>query len=56
MKNDFKSFDFPLAYIKNESFEQPIFGANYLKGKAKPLYGLLPGDSEFKLWFMAGGC
>jgi hypothetical protein len=30
--NSFKSFDIPLAFLYNESFEQPIFGSNYLKG------------------------
>eukprot|EP01015_Nassula_variabilis_P021008 TRINITY_DN3712_c0_g1_i12.p1 TRINITY_DN3712_c0_g1~~TRINITY_DN3712_c0_g1_i12.p1 ORF type:complete len:281 (+),score=43.09 TRINITY_DN3712_c0_g1_i12:110-952(+) len=25
-------------------------------GTAKPLYNLLPGDTEFKIWFMSGGC
>ena len=27
----FKAFDLPLALTYNESFEQPIFGANYIK-------------------------
>ena len=31
-KNEFKSFDFPLAFLSNEKFEQPIFGSNYLAG------------------------
>jgi len=40
-----------------ESFEQPIFGANYYKGTCKPLQpGSLPGDPQFKIWFMEGGC
>jgi hypothetical protein len=63
--NSFKSFDIPLAFLYNESFEQPIFGSNYLKGilkliffkgETKPLYNLLNGDTKFKLWFMQGGC
>jgi hypothetical protein len=28
----------------------------FLKGKIKPLYNLLPGNIEFKLWFTSGGC
>ena len=41
----FKSFDLPLALMFNESFEQPIFGANYIKGTVKPLQtGSLPSD------------
>eukprot|EP00355_Strombidium_rassoulzadegani_P010533 CAMPEP_0168618830 /NCGR_PEP_ID=MMETSP0449_2-20121227/6277_1 /TAXON_ID=1082188 /ORGANISM="Strombidium rassoulzadegani, Strain ras09" /LENGTH=139 /DNA_ID=CAMNT_0008659723 /DNA_START=1 /DNA_END=420 /DNA_ORIENTATION=+ len=53
----FKAFDIPIAYTFNESFEQPIFGANYIKGKCKPLVpGSLPADPQFKIWFMEGGC
>ena len=52
-----RAFDLPLALMFHESFEQPIFGANYIKGKVKPLVpGSLPGDPEFKAWFMEGGC
>ena len=51
----FKAFDLPLALTYNESFEQPIFGANYIKGTCKPLLNL-PGDVNFKIWFMEGGC
>ena len=52
----FKSFDLPLLHIFEESFEQPIFGSNYIGGKVKPLFNLLPGDTKFKLWFTTGGC
>jgi hypothetical protein len=53
----FTSFDLPLAFMFSESFEQPIFGANYIKGICKPLYpDLLPADPHFKIWFMEGGC
>ena len=34
-----RSFDIPLAGISNESFEQPIFGCNYLKADVAPLPG-----------------
>ena len=55
--DSFKAFDIPLALTFKESFEQPIFGANYIKGKCKPLVpGSLPGDPQFKCWFMEGGC
>lgn len=30
--DNFKSFDIFLAYLYNEGFETPIFGANYLSG------------------------
>jgi len=53
----FKAFDLPLHLMFNESFEQPIFGANYIKGVTKPLTpGSLPADPQFKMWFMNGGC
>jgi len=52
----FKAFDLPLNLISNEGFEQPIFGANYLKGSCKPLLNSLPGIINFKIWLMNGGC
>ena len=52
----FKAFDLPLALITNEGFEQPIFGANYLCGTCKPLLNSLPGNIDFKIWLMNGGC
>lgn len=55
-KKEFKSFDIPLLNIYKESFEQPIFGSNYLQGMVRPLYQHLPGDTRFKLWFKSGGC
>ena len=57
-KNDkLKCFELPLHFMFGESFEQPIFGANYIKGKVKPLLpGMFSGDPEFKMWFMNGGC
>ena len=52
-----KAFDLPLHLMFKESFEQPIFGANYVKGVVKPLVsGSLPNDCQFKMWFMEGGC
>lgn len=32
-----KAFDLPLALMYDDGFEQPIFGANYWRGKCKPL-------------------
>ena len=55
-KSAFKAFDLPLSLISNESFEQPIFGANYLYGTCKPLLNSLPGNIDFKIWLMNGGC
>jgi hypothetical protein len=51
---DFKSFDMPIQHLFAESVEMPIFGSTYLKGSVKPLFGLLPGNSHFKLWFYKG--
>ena len=52
----FKAFDLPISLISQEGFEQPIFGANYICGKCKPLMNILPGNISFKIWFMNGGC
>ena len=44
-KDKVTGFDIPLALTFQESFEQPIFGANYVKGKCKPLVpNSMPGD------------
>lgn len=61
---DFKSFEIPLATLSQPSFEQPIFGANYLKGNAFPDNDapaeaciLLEGQpAPFSLTFNCGGC
>ena len=52
----FKAFDLPISLISNEGFAQPIFGANYLHGTCKPLLNSLPGNIDFKIWLMNGGC
>ncbi|MCQ2817935.1 MAG: GRAM domain-containing protein [archaeon] len=54
--SSFKAFDLPLSLTKNEKFEQPIFGANYLVGTCSPLLNSLPGIINWKIWFMEGGC
>lgn len=36
-KDKLKCFELPLHFMFKESFEQPIFGANYIKGTVKPL-------------------
>lgn len=50
----FKAYDVPHACIINEKFTQPVFGSNYYTGEVRPLNGLLPGSSNFKLWFSKG--
>ena len=33
-----KSFSFPFVALKDVELEQPIFGANYIKGKVRPVF------------------
>jgi len=51
-----KSFSFPFVALKDVELEQPIFGANYIKGKvlAQP-NGNFQGEVKFKLHFKSGG-
>lgn len=55
-KDLMQSFSFPFITLSNVELEQPIFGANYIKGKvrAQP-NGNWMGDSKFKLMFKSGG-
>lgn len=56
LKSLFKSFDLPLALMRSETFEQPIFGSNYISLTCKPLLNILPGEVKTKIWFYSGGC
>jgi len=51
-----KSFSFPFVALRDVELEQPIFGANYIKGKviAQP-NGNFQGEVKFKLHFKSGG-
>ena len=51
---DFIGYQADLAEITNPSFEQPIFGANYLKIEARPRHLGDPGDT-FRITFNKGG-
>lgn len=56
---DFSSFELPLHLISEPKFEQPIFGANYMRGKVQPLESAenpINGTSKWFLTFNAGGC
>ncbi|KEP62170.1 UNVERIFIED_CONTAM: arabinogalactan protein, putative [Hammondia hammondi] len=56
---DFSSFEIPLHLISEPKFEQPIFGANYMRGKVEPLESSenpINGTSKWFLTFNAGGC
>ena len=55
-KDEFKAIDLPLALTFKEQFEQPIFGANAWTGHCKAMPNALPGDIEFEIKFMDGGC
>uniref|UniRef100_A0A1B6G3T8 GRAM domain-containing protein n=1 Tax=Cuerna arida TaxID=1464854 RepID=A0A1B6G3T8_9HEMI len=50
------SFSFPFCTISEMELEQPVFGANYIKGKvrAQP-NGNWVGEAKFKLMFKKGG-
>ncbi len=52
-----QSFCIPFHCLRDVKLEQPIFGANYLKGDvlAQP-GGNWEGDTTFKLTFNQGGC
>jgi len=55
-KDAMKSFSFPFVALRNVELEQPVFGANYIKGKvlAQPNGGF-EGEAKFKLRFKSGG-
>uniref|UniRef100_A0A0N5AX96 GRAM domain-containing protein n=1 Tax=Syphacia muris TaxID=451379 RepID=A0A0N5AX96_9BILA len=51
------SFSLPFHCIRNLKLEQPVFGANYLKGTALAQPGgNWEGEVTFKLTFNKGGC
>lgn len=51
-----KSFSFPFVALKDVELEQPIFGANYIKGivRAQP-NGNYVGEVKFQVHFKSGG-
>ena len=53
----FQAFDLPLATMRSEKFNQPIFGANNLSGTTPPLAGStgLADDINWKIAFNNGG-
>ncbi|CAH0563425.1 unnamed protein product [Brassicogethes aeneus] len=54
--DEMQSFSFPFITLSEVEIEQPIFGANYIKGKvrAQP-NGNWTGEAKFKLTFKHGG-
>lgn len=55
-KDPMQSFSFPFVALSNISVEQPVFGANYVKGTvvAQP-NGNWTGEASFKIIFNHGG-
>nr|CAG4638623.1 EOG090X0ADZ [Cyclestheria hislopi] len=55
-KDQLMSFSFPFFTLKEITIEQPMFGANFIKGKvrAQPNGGWV-GEAKFKLHFKHGG-
>lgn len=51
-----QSFSMPFQNLRELDVEQPVFGANYIKGevKSEPM-GQWEGTAKFKLWFNNGG-
>uniref|UniRef100_A0A1B6CGY6 GRAM domain-containing protein n=1 Tax=Clastoptera arizonana TaxID=38151 RepID=A0A1B6CGY6_9HEMI len=56
INDDMASFSFPFCTISEVELEQPVFGANYIKGKvrAQP-NGNWVGEAKFKIVFKKGG-
>jgi WW domain-binding protein 2 len=56
-KDVLQSLSAPFISMSDVELEQPVFGANYIKGKirAQP-NGNFNGETKFKLSFKSGGC
>lgn len=56
-KDPLQSFSSPFISMSDVELEQPVFGANYIKGKirAQP-NGNFTGETKFKMSFKSGGC
>ncbi|XP_055384054.1 WW domain-binding protein 2 isoform X4 [Condylostylus longicornis] len=51
-----QSFSFPFVTLNDVELEQPVFGANYIKGKCRSQpNGNWTGEVKFKLYFKGGG-
>ncbi|XP_018326254.1 WW domain-binding protein 2 isoform X2 [Agrilus planipennis] len=55
-KEPMQSFSFPFVALSDVDIEQPVFGANYIKGKVRSQpNGNWIGEAKFKLTFKHGG-
>lgn len=51
-----KSFSFPFICLNDVEVEQPMFGANYIRGKVRAQPdGNFVGEAKFKITFKSGG-
>lgn len=51
-----KSFSIPFTCMREVGLEQPVFGANHIKGGVvAEIGGNWVGQAKFKLWFYSGG-
>ncbi|KAG4069717.1 hypothetical protein HA402_002296 [Bradysia odoriphaga] len=51
-----QSFSFPFICLSDVEVEQPVFGANYIRGKVRAQPdGNFTGEAKFKLLFKSGG-
>lgn len=52
-----QSFSAPFICLNDVELEQPVFGANYIRGKIRAQQnGNFNGEVKFKLAFKSGGC
>lgn len=55
-KSPLKSFSFPFGVLSEVDVEQPVFGANFIKGKVRAQQdGNWRGEAKFKIKFTSGG-
>lgn len=51
-----QSFSFPFICLSDVEIEQPVFGANYIRGKVRAQEnGNFVGEAKFKMVFKSGG-
>jgi len=57
LRDELLSFSMPFMHMRSLEIEQPVFGANYLKGEVKSegAASRWSGTAKFKLWFNNGG-
>lgn len=56
-KDPMQSFSSPFISMSEVDLEQPVFGANYIKGKIRAQQnGNFTGETKFKMSFKSGGC